>query len=365
MALWRSTLYTEAAPESPNEKWGPGASSMTRLVYLNDGSFRGRLQAAYDFLGYGVVVGSVGGAYVHRVPPMAYPGLWAGTIKTIDGIPPPDVSSKFYVVAISKTEPWSVPTGVNLMAAPPGTAAADYQRVRMTLECSTLPFAILDDVTLQAQGGVNSAGNPDEGVALALGWQYTRYVTRQRQAFSRLIKVPYGMMQSGAPGFDGGYKLNKTAIPFREGGENRVYTWMRVPLVSPAGPGANFARIEGALGQVNSGWFDGAAPGTLLFDSVATREYQGSFGEWLADVTFNMIYLPHNSSGARFQYGDPAAVTANLKAGTPTGWNTVLDIGTYTSGGVRVTAWDYFPVTTANGTQPPFSYADFSTLFHP
>lgn len=382
MARWRNTNYSEHAPDSPNERFGPGSSSMTRFADLFDGSFQGRLQAAYDFLGYGLVINSGTTApdgstlyYIHRVIPMAYPGLPANIFlpaapgDLAPGTYPPGIINKFFVLAITKTEPLGQPTGVDLDATPVGTAAGMYKRARLSLECSTVPWAIIDDPTLIAQGG-STNGFPDEGAALAKGWQFTRYIMRRREAFSRLIKIPYGVMQTNAPGQNNQQKINPTALPFREGGANFTYTWMRVPLTSGPVPGFNESRIGSALGMLNNATFDGKAAGTLLLDSYSTREYQGSFGEWLADVSFNMIYLPHNSSGNRLAaynnlvlagQSPPLPVSpsgATLTKGTPTGWNTLVDVDAFGN-------WDYYDVMTAKGLQKPFQTTDFSALFRP
>lgn len=363
MSIWRNTIWAEAAPTSPNEKWGPGTSSLQRRIRILDGSLQGRVQAAYDFLGYGLVNTS-GINYIHRVIPMPYPGLPPAVFKLASNLEPegtvvPDITNRFWVESISRTEPAAAPTGINPAASPFGAGGSNYQNAFLTLECVTLPYQVLTDAQLIANGGVYK-GNPDEGVALAKGWQYTRYITRRREAFNRVYQIPYGVMVTNAPATNNNVKINRTGLPWREGGEHRIYTWMRVPLGSAGGtPGVNLGVIESALGMINQYTFDGAAPQTLLLDSLATREYQGSFGEWLMDVTFNMIYLPHNSSGASRKY----------PKGTATGWNTVVDMA-------NNGAWDYYIATTAtinpgppektvSSGQSPFSVADFSTFFRP
>lgn len=406
MSVWRNTTYYEVAPVSPDERFSHGGSSIQRKVDILDGSFRGRVQAAYDFIGYSVVNTS-GIPFIHRVIPMNYPGLAANTFKLatdaevllnnvkVEGTIPPDMSNKFYVESISRTEPVAIPTGIDKTAAPFGTAASGYSRARLTLECITLPFAVISDAQLMTQGGVYK-GNPDEGVALAKGWQYTRYISRRREAFNRIFTIPYGIMQTNAPLSNGaGAKLTQTGIPFREGGEHRIYTWMRVPLGSGAGgtPGLSLGNIEGCLGTVNGATFDGAQPQTLLLDSIATREYQGAFGEWLIDVIFNMIYLPHISSGARMaaaiknktpqptgpQGSAPTLLVGTapveggplLNAGVATGWNYVADMDYQGN-------WDYYasrsavydntkkpPALLPASGQPPYLISDFSAFFRP
>ena len=413
---WRNTTFFEHSPDSPNERWGPGLSSMQRTVDVRSavpagimsGTFGTRLQAAYDFLGYSVVL--PGNAsdnnghsqfFIHRVTPMPYPGMTASfMLPAVPGdLPPnflpPDLTTviettpgnRFWVVAISRTEPISPPEGANFSASPVEALASEYRRVRMTLECSTQPFSIMGDDALIKLGGVDDFALPDEGVALANGWIFTRYIQRQRQAFSRIIQIPYGMMQTQAPGPNGQTKLNRTAIPIREGGANITYTWMRVPLEGPPGDdgkpvsGFNPQKIGGMLNTINGGiksnqfnpqtdpnvlppvtegTFDGFPPCTLFFDSYATREYQGAFGEWLADVTFNMIYMPSTSTGAALKSRQDANQSTDgfFKKGIQTGWNTVIDVDTRG-------AYDYYRAGTALANQAPFVGRDFSQLFNP
>lgn len=385
MSKWRNTNWAECVPEFPNEKWGPGNSSMQRKVRILDGSLQGRVQAAYDFLGYQVVIATGGVNYIHRVIPMPYPGLPAVAFQLAAnnepaGTLPPDITQKFFVKAISRTEHSGAPVGIDPLASPPGVGGSIYQETKLTLEGVTLPYAVIDDATLISQGGATK-GLPDEGAALAKGWQYTRYITRRREAFNRVITIPYGLMCTNSPTFAENLKLNKTGIPFREGGEHRSYTWMEVPLTPPTGiigaglfvQGANWGLIESSLGMINNASFDGCDQETLLLDSIASREYQGSFGEWLADITFNMIFLPHASSGSRLA-NNPASNPRSpsglpLKPGVMTGWNTVVDMDLNGN-------WDYYDVRSARviavgganvilAGQKPYQSTDFSAFFRP
>ena len=345
MAQWANTVYTEYAPESPNERFGLGSSALTRQFDIIDGSFKGRMQAAYDFLGYAQIIstGSTGiPYYIHRVPPMPYPALSSASFslplasdQTLAGAAVPDMTQAFWANGISRTQQLGTPAGTEQLATPPGTAAAKYKRARLTVEFSTLPFQVKPDSAVMVNG------SPNEGYYLEQqGWAATRYITRHIEPFSRLIKIPYGMMQANG-------KETKVGLPYREGGANVTYTWMRVPLTG--GPfngvnisGVNFTRIGKIVGLINGQTFDVFPARTLLLDSFSTREYQGAFGERLADVTFNMIYLPHPSTGKNFNGGlGPAA-------GDPQGWNTVYDLG---NGKVP----DYYAVTAPDGVSPPFT----------
>lgn len=325
MARFRQTTYYEHAPDSPNEAWGAGGGSrMTREMDVFNGTYAGRLNAAQDFIGYAQVATSGGVKYITRVTPMPYPSL------PIDANP--GANSVFYVSGISRTAPLGVPGGIDPASFPVGTAGANYDRARMTVEFTTLPFQVKEDAQVIATGGP-LVGLPDEGFALASGWQNTRYITRQIQPFVRLLKLPYGLMKQAATG-----KLLKVGIPFREGGANITYTWYRVPVA-----GVNFTTIGGALQTINNATFDIAPANTLLFDSFATREYQGAFGERIMDVTMHMIYLPHTAMN-------------NPGKGTQRGWNWYLDV----AGGIL----DYYEVQSTGGTSP-FLSSDFTLLFHP
>lgn len=350
MATWRNSSFTQHAPDSPNERFGPGSSSMTCQYDLFNGSFQSRLQAAYDFLGYGIVLPGSGSEpwYLSRVVPFAYPGLDPDLILPAPDAPlsagysPPDITNNFYAQAISRTEMLGVPLGIDPLATPVAETAADHHRARLTVEFSTLPYLIKTD----AQLGNDSNGFPNEGKALASGWQNSRYIIRHGDAFSRIIKLPYGMMwnQGTNPA-----KQTKVGVPWREGGCNACYTWIRVPLTGGAGTGAvNFGRINSALTTINNAQFDIFPANTLLFDNFTTREYQGSFGERLIDISMNFIFLPHASTGLSGKYS----------AGTCLGWNYILDV---INGQI-----DYYLATSDRaGANPGFRATDFSTLFSP
>ena len=335
MAQWRNTQYTEFAPESPNERFGLGSTALTRQFDLVDGSFKGRMQAAYDFLGYGQVLATGSPSmpyYLHRVTPMPYPALGAGSFAfpnpadaKVNGAAMPDMTQAFWANGISRTKPLGAPSGVDLNANPGGVAAAKYTRARLTMEFSTLPFQIKEDSAVMVNGF------PFEGYYLEInGWASTRYIIRQVEPFSRIIKIPYGIINVNG-------KETKQAMPLREAGANISYTWMRVPLTGGAAPGVNFKRLGLMLQTINQASFDGFPSRTLLFDSYSTHEYQGSFGERLADVKFNLIYLPHPSTGK--------SVAA---AGTAQGWNSIYDLNADRQP-------DYYPALCPDGVSPPFT----------
>lgn len=367
MARWRNTNYTEHAPDAPNERFGPAATSATRMFDLVDGSFQGRVQAAMDFLGYGVVVslnGILGGSpyYIHRVTPMPLPALSFVAYKyapsdvnavTNNGdeliFAMPDMTNRLYAIGISRTEQLGQPLGVDLNASPAGTAAANYTRARQTVEFSTLPYAIKEDAQVLGVG-VGGDTYPNEGAVLASsGWAATRYISRHSDQFSRIIKIPYGIawVQSSV-----GAKQSKVGIPKREGGSDVIYTWHAVPLEGTV-PGVNIGRISSFQGTINNATFDDYPAGTLLFDNYRTREYQGCFGERLADVMFTMCFLPNPAYGNRLVGGVP------VTKGTPQGWNSVFDV-------VAGQGEDYYPITADQaGTQNIYLANDFSLLFVP
>lgn len=349
MAQWRSTAFTEYAPDSPNEKWGPGSTHFIRQLDLFDGTFRGRTQAAYDILGYGVVVATKDvnfPYYIHRVTPMPAPAIDPTLVvvdpgsKLIPEFVPPDLRQRLYAVGISRTEPLGVPSGVDRGAVPLNTAASSYARARLTVEYATLPYQIKEDSSV-----TNVSGYPAEGQILQdLGWNSTRYIARHIQPFNRLLKIPYGVMWTNG-------KNTKVGIPYREGGANITYRWMVVPLDVGPVPGVNLGRIGRLEGTINSQSFDGFAAGTLLFDTFSTREYQGSFGERLMDVTFQMIYLPHPSTGK----------SGNFDQGTQLGWNYIYDIVNGKNDYYKVSA-DQAGNNLPYQTDPTYTFAD---LFRP
>lgn len=352
MASWRSTSYTEKAPEAPNERFGMGSSAITRQFDLLSGSFQSRLQAAYDFLGYSRVVANPDPGtsterpyFVVRVNPMPYAGLIASTfvpafsVVTPDGTSVPDLTNRFYAMAISRTEPLGQPKGLNVNATPGGTAAANYNRARLTLEFSTLPYRVLDDTQV-----LDVYNTPNEGQILQdFGWPSTRYIVRHFEPFSRLIKIPYNRLMANG-------KITPVAFPFREGGATLRYTQIRVPLEGPV-PGVNLSRCGSMLGTLNSQSFDGYPASTLLYDSYSLNQYQDAVGMYVADVTHTFIYMPHPSTGRNANGG------AGPAAGQQMGWNYALDINAQ---GVI----DYYQVTSPPpGSNVPFQSAAAATNF--
>jgi hypothetical protein len=346
------------------------ATGATRYFDLQDGSFQGRLQAAYDFLGYGVVVslfGPGGGRpyYIHRVTPMPLPALSAALMKlapadvgaeTEAGDPltflPPDLTQRVYAIGISRTEQLGQPLGVNFGAAPAGTAAANYTRARQSVEFATLPYQIKEDDDVLAVG-IDGNIFPNEGATLAVsGWVNTRYISRHTHQFSRVLKIPYGISWVQCGGVVGP-KQNKVGFPKREGGADLIYTWYAVPLEGVV-PGLNIGSISARLGTINNDTFDSYPAGTLLLDDYKTHEYQGTFGERLANVTFYMGFLPNPAMGNRIEPGG-----AHVALGEPQGWNSQFDV-------VQGQGPDYYPVTADQaGTQPIYRRTDFSVLFVP
>ena len=362
MATWRSTSYTEKAPEAPNERFGMGSSAITRQFDLLSGSFQSRQQAAYDFLGYGQVVANPDQDpdsqknrpyFLARVNPMPYASL-AGTqfttyftVNVPKGTTVPDMTNRFYAVAISRTEPLGQPKGLNVNAIPGGTAAANYARARLTMEFSTLAYRVLDDTQV-----LDIYNTPNEGQILQdLGWQNTRYIIRQIEPFSRLIKIPYNRLVTNG-------KITPTAFPFREGGATLRYTQIRVPLEGIR-PGVDFSRCGSMLGTLNSQKFDGYPASTLLYDNYTTREYQDAVGMFVCDITHTFIYMPHPSTGQNSNGG------TGPSAGQQMGWNYVLDINDQKK-------IDYYAITSPPpGNNPPFQSAvaatgfTFADLFRP
>lgn len=314
MGQWRSTVFTEHAPKSPNEVWGPGSSRFTRELDITDGSFNARMQAQYDILGYSSVV-ATGNTdypyYIHRVTPMPYPAINPALIiqdessVLIPDLELPDMRRSFYAVGTPRTEPLGAPNGIDLNAIPIGTIGPNYTRARLTTQFATLPYLIKEDSEI-----LNSSGFPMEGDALQFnGWPATRYIIKQAEPFCQILKLPYGTMWVNG-------KNTHVGIPRREPGAYVTYTWLQVPVNVGPIPGVNLTLLGRMQGTINSGTFDGFTSQTLLFDTWRIRQYQGTFGEALVDVTFKFIYLPKTSTGKA-----PGNV-----AGVPQGWNYNYDI---------------------------------------
>lgn len=359
MATWRNTSFTEEQPTSPNEKWSTSNTSITRNLILSDGQYTTRVQAAYDILGYAVVSPN---NQIVRVTPMYYPA------PTTIAAPPdvdvqgqiPSLSKKLYAVQISRTQQRGV-GGTSRAVDAPNLSAAAYSKSVITTEFSTLPYQILTDAQIIGAGYTTGGGGPDEGAALKAGWVNSRYIIRHFTPFSRIIKVPYGILWNiGGPGWTNINNLpknTKTALPKREGGAVVEYTWVKVPISY-----VNMTKIGSALGTINPSAFDFAKANTLLLDHVDTREYEGPFGERYMDVKFTMIWLPHPSTGNNAPGGPGTGL--GTAAGTHMGWNYIYDV----VNGLD----DYYLVSSGtkagpltNSTLPFKALVDFGTLFSP
>lgn len=363
---WQWSEFTEDQPGSPNERWVPGASSFSREFILKTADFTSRAQAAYDILGYCVLQNGGPYGYIQRIPPMPYPGIAPGAIRGpvtgVFGAPPipPNFSNQFYAVGLSKTRPVGVSTGISL-SAPGGALPSHYNKARISAEFSVLPYQVATDAALMAVDGVDPYGFPDEGTALAKsGWLHTRYIGKQPDSFSRLIQFPFGYTY--VRGIE-----NKVGTPVREGGKSIKYIWYRVPIVSPAFD-LYQTKVDRSLGTLNNATFDFMETGTVLLDSYGHRQYQGAFGEWLADVTLNMVYLPHPATGYEDQIIQVAGTTITVQkgvvvqAGTPMGWNSMYDIWQNPTTGQLLRGYSILTIDKAQ-TTPILAYSDFSTLF--
>lgn len=286
---------------------------------------------------------------------MPYPGLPQASIIPAPDNPSgpgegiPSITNKFWAVATKRTEQKGVSTGLSTLSDPAsGTLASGYTMSTIVVEYSNLPYPILTDDELLASGGIATGqGTPDEGSALANnGWIRSRFISRQRDPFSKVIRVPYGnAFVNGLPA--------RYPIPLKEGGSVLKYTWHKVPMdaftINPVNP--LLSRISNSLGKINGSTFDGFPAFTLLLDNYYTREYQGTFGEWLSDVTYTIIYLPHPATGNEVGY------TAN----TPLGWNFIYDL-TLDKNNKPVFAYAF--ISDGEGS-PIIAPVDFSTLFRP
>jgi hypothetical protein len=137
-------------------------------------------------------------------------------------------------------------------------------------------------------------GRPDEGDALRRGFYlYSRFVTKDVVDDSKVYSMPAGFIRyDAAEGFAAGDTPN--GIPFRIFRQKITYHWLQVPYDC-----VPLVAIGRCTHRVNDDTFDGYTPGTLVFDRLSYRHYQGGSGnrEYL-DLSYHMTYQPSTDANA-------------------------------------------------------------------
>lgn len=338
MASWRGYIYTEAAPNSPEESYSSDNSRAVRCLQFSGSLSRSeRLAVARAFLGY---------ATLQQVPEdVAGPGVVRKYISRTTPHPYQGDSTSMYATRILRVahigEPGNEPGGN-------GDVVSRYPYVRMWIEYSTLPYDIAEDDAVRALTNTSplyiSAGAQfaDEGYWLQSSWTSTRYITRTVDPSGRVTTLKQGMLRfagtAGSAGYPDGIPTFEP-IPFPEGMAVINYTWWGVPAA--AFPQST---IQSSLGKINDGSFDGFSTGTLLLLSVSLKPRRDPFGQRTLDVGYKMMWMPKVGADGTV-YGHNAIPWVSQSAGV--GYYTVSSDGS------------------ANASMMPFRSTDFMAFFRP
>jgi hypothetical protein len=129
------------------------------------------------------------------------------------------------------------------------------------------------------------------------------------------------------------------------------YVWHAVPIA-----GVPFTAIQNRLGCLNTEYFDGLPPYTLMFASAKIRPYRSAFGMRIADVGYRFIFRPNFDSVDGYYYG----------------WHAMLRVLDGRLRYYRVSTDGFCPAAGAGGEptpledfRAPFRGTTFGPLFHP
>lgn len=354
---------------SPRYRASDQTSEIHRQFYikLRDAGGVGPLQIA-DL--YGALLGyhrlASTGKYINRSLPQFHPlsdDPYAGKLST---------DTEFLVAtSVQDLRPQGVPFGSMTVA---GNEVSSYRSYLATVRYELVQYGILPDssVTSGYLAGTlglpmdplyqtRGATVPDEGVALALGWKYSRFVTKLVQGASRAVSVKGGVVKhvfDGGSGWitatPGGASAIGEGLVVTQYRANVKYIWHSVPL--DAIPWNAIAKCGGGVNQFT---FDGYPAGTLLLSGgpkVTISTWPT--GARMADIEYDMIYQPN--------------YTTNPTTGADEylGWNSVPR--TCLVNGVSIFTW--WPIA-SDGTFPVpgqasekfavFKYRNFCDLFRP
>ena len=323
MAIWRATEYKEHLGEggnaSPDLSIAVDNGRVTRTIQVIPGTHDAIWQAARDFLGYAQVANDGGTRWIQRIIPHAFP-------------PAPWL----YCTAMPRSE------GISFIGK--ANDAAEYKISKHTLIYENLTYNVIsDDEVTRGLGDL-----PDEGTALALGWEYSRYVTKSVKPSAKLLVLNRGVMQGVKEDVGDATKPLLEGVPFVEACAQVEYTWHGVPSAGVP----NVLHLT-APGTINDATFDLYPAETLRLESIEPRFRRDPFGNRVFDITYKMQFLP------RIGWTLAEAETTPKPTPTARGHNWVYSVHNGKFIVMRVTGDG-----TATGT-PPFRKADFTALFRP
>jgi hypothetical protein len=336
-SLWGSTQYAESADEqnpSPDLGFAIDSGRVVRQLWIG-GEAAAWQTAKSDFLGFGQVLTGLNGVrYISRQIPHAFPlANWLYA----QGTP------KFEMVQLAR---------VNM-------DVAEYTMSKMTVNYLALSYNIQPDANvLNTIVDVNNhfLGYPDEGFALSLGFDTSRYVTHNRKPSSKFLSLARGSMYVLAS--DIGQNQPRPlaeGLPFKEPAAEVQFVWHVVPEA-----GVPDVLHMVAHGCINDDWFMGYPPQTLRIEGIEPINRRDPLGNRVVDVVYRMQFLPrvgkHIVTGAQPVNGPPQLTFSSIQ---PHGHNWVWATALGNLVLARVTTDG-----TPNG-DPPYQTLDFKLLFNP
>lgn len=323
--------YTGDDGPSPKMAFAVDNARITRTLLVSGAAVDWKA-AKQNFLGRSYVQKTATTRTIHRDVPHSFP-----------------FESWLYATSIPEMEQGSFDQTASDVAV--------YKQLKMQVTYTALTYNVLADASvLNAEVAHALNGLPDEGYALASGWENSRYVTRTIKPSAKLYSLARGSMQVvGADLTNGTAKPLLEGLPIVEPSAEIQYIWHSVPAGSSAageaGLGVPWSLLLTALGCVNSATFDRFPAGTLRLESAEPIARRDAIGNRVYDITYRMQFLPRvghlkgQTSSNDTYYGHNYVYTADS-----TGANLIV---------ARVTADG-----TTTGT-PPYRSLDFRRLFNP
>lgn len=322
--------YTGDDGPSPKMSFAVDNSRITRTLLVGGASVDWK-QAKQDFLGRCYVVKGALTRIIRRDIPHSFPH-----------------ESWLYATAIPEMEQGSYDFTFQNVAT--------YKQIKMQVVYSALTYNVkTDDEVLNTDELSLLNGLPDEGFALASGWENSRFVTKTVKPSAKLYSLARGAMRVvGADLSNGTEKPLLEGLPIVEPAAEVQYTWHAVPLGdSVTGFGVPRVLHLTALGKLNNATFDTYPAGTLRLESVEPIPKRDCLGNRIFDIVYKMQFLPRvghlkgqNQDGTQdASYGHNYVYTVDSTADN-------LIVARVTSNGL------------AGGT-PPYRSMDYGKLFNP
>ncbi len=330
---WRSTNYREFTGDdgpSPDLAFSPDNSRITRTLLVGGERLTWQ-QAREDFLGFAQVVTASGARYISRLVPHSFPfedWLFARAIPRIEQ------------GGFSQTT----------------SDVAEYSQMKMQVSYEALTFNILEDAQVLNIDSLSPLfGQPDEGAALATGWENSRWITKLPKPGSKLYSLNRGVMQIVGEDINNIHppfvvsqpRPLLEGLPFKEALQDVTYVWSGVPIDGVP----NILHLV-AHGCVNDATFDRYPAGTLRLESIEPQPRRDPLGNRTMDVVYKMQFLP--------RVGHRKGETSANDAVSGHNWVYTYDPGPPADLIVARVTSDGLPTGT-----PPYRSMDFRLLFNP